>query len=139
MELENDLREFLSKGNQLEYDISCAEPGQIGLYHLDELKPGVVWIYPESDDGYYEIPAVDLTSKNDHYAPEYLLLWLPNEKMYGAWDCDHLVLTVFPETTWKEIVKNPLPYINAQWEDGGEVYEPTHYPLKPGCPYDKEC
>lgn len=67
--------------------------------------------------GYYEVPAISLTNKCENYDPEFLLLWLPNEKLYGAWDSDDWYLFVFPGKTWTDIVNDPRTYITAMWFD----------------------
>ena len=141
MEIPEDLKAFLARGDQLFYDYSKAEPEKIELCSLNELSTGVIWLAPEDEyaDGYHEIPALNLVSNCETYEPDYILLWLPNEKLYGAWDCDHWQLTVFKDTTWTDIVKNPLPYINAQWYPGkgyGQLYRPySKYPFKQGMPF----
>ena len=56
MNIEQSLENYLSSGNQLSYDFSKAEPGEVKLCSLEELKLGVVWVSPEQGDGYYEIP-----------------------------------------------------------------------------------
>jgi hypothetical protein len=115
--------EFLQEGRQLEYDHSRIEAGEVKLKRLDELTLGEVWIDNElpgdphaGEDGSYIVPAVSLTGECQHYLPEFILLWLPHEKLFGAWDCDHGVLKVFRNTSWSEIVANPAPYLNAQWD-----------------------
>ena len=89
--------------------------------------------------GYYTVPAISLTAKCEAYSPEYILLWLPNEKMFGTWDEDHWVLLVFRGASWDDIVKDPLPYLNAQWDDAkclGSYIEPwKSYEFKPGRPF----
>lgn len=116
MELPKDLVEFLNAGNQLNYNFGEAEVGRVLLLSADEIHAGVIWLEPEDEsDCYYEIPAVNLVKDCNGYDPEFILLWLPNEKVFGAWDCDHWVLTIFPKCSWSDIANNPLPYLNAQW------------------------
>lgn len=118
--------EFLKLGKQLDYDYSKCEAGRVGLMRLDQLVLGEVRVFTEDtagleDDpraaefGYYAVPAVSLTGECASYNPEYLLLWVPDDRLFGSWDCDHSVLTVFPNITWEDIVTDPLPYLNAQW------------------------
>jgi hypothetical protein len=126
--LPNDLEIFLRSGKQFDYDAEATETGEIELKSLSEIEPGVVWVNskvsPLNDDaphagetGYYEVPAISLTNKCENYDPEFLLLWLPNEKLYGAWDSDDWYLYVFPGKTWTDIVNDPRTYINAMWFD----------------------
>ena len=141
MDIPKDLAAFLEGNNQLNYDYSRAEPNKITLCSLAELKPGVIWLSPEDEniDGYYEIPAVNLVSSCVAYDPDFILLWLPNEKVYGTWDCDHWCINIFPNTSWTDIVENPLPYLNSQWyPDNGvsRAYKPyLKYSLKEGRPF----
>ncbi len=93
------------------------------MKRLEELAEGEIWIGTdiegdplEGTDGYYAIPAVSLTGECKAYDPEFILLWLPHEKLFGTWDCDHWVLKVFRQATWADIVANPAAYLNAQWD-----------------------
>jgi hypothetical protein len=146
----DDLREFLRKKKQLEYDASECEPGQIKLLPLSKLKLGEVWINAEAkkkkrggdphagEEGYYAIPAVNLVAEAEEYEPDFILLWLPEEELYGTWDCDHWELLVFPDVTWTDIAEDPLPYVAAQWDgpDPGVPLVPyPKYPYHPGRPF----
>ena len=143
----DDLRSFLRSRKQLEYDTTACEPGQITLLPLSKLKVGQVWVNtrpkkrPQGDphagkEGHYPIPSVNLVADAEGYDPEYILLWLPEEGLYGTWDCDHAELRVFPEVTWTDIVADPLPYISAQWEGMGVPFIPyPKYPYHPGHPF----
>lgn len=141
MELPSDLSNYLSKGLQLDYDFTKVEAGKVGLCNIGQIKLGVIWLEPndESEDTYFEIPAINLTNHCEEYDPEYLLLWLPNENLYGSWDCDHWVLTIFPDATWGDIVQNPSDYLNAQWNPNnsiGKTFDPhSTYKLKSGRPF----
>jgi hypothetical protein len=138
--------EFLRAGKQLEYDESQCEAGSVGLNRLAQLSLGAVWIGTESEsdphhdeDGYYAIPAVSLSGECASYSPEFILLWLPEERLFGAWDCDHWILTVFPDATWEDIVADPLTYLNSQWYPGagsGVPFQPwPKYEFKLGRPF----
>ncbi|MDB6136131.1 MAG: hypothetical protein JWM59_4374 [Verrucomicrobiales bacterium] len=37
---------------------------------------------------------------------------------FGAWDCDHLILTMFPNAGRERIMERLPQYINAQWYPG---------------------
>jgi len=138
MNIENALEDYLRSGNKLTYDFSKAEPGEVRLCTLDELNLGVVWVSPESGGGYYEIPAVSLTNYCVAYDPEFILLWLPNEQVYGAWDCDHWELIVFEGASWSDIANDPASYINAQWDSQSplakKVIPSSGYELQQGMP-----
>jgi hypothetical protein len=128
LNLPKDLQAFLQEGRQLEYDAAHSEPGRVVLKSLAELEIGAIWINSDEsplmnddpnagEDGYYEVPAVSLTAACEGYDPDFILLWLPHERLLGTWDCDQWDLRVFPGTTWWNIVQDPTPYLNAQWSD----------------------
>lgn len=144
--LPEDAVEFLRTGRQLDYDYSRIEAGQVKLKRLDELTQDEVWVGTDipgdphaGEKGYYAIPAVSLTGECEGYDPEFILLWLPGEKLFGTWDNDHWVLSVFRNTSWKEIVAKPAPYINAQWDvhdELGSLFIPWRdYDFKRGMPF----
>ncbi len=140
MELPDDLTAYLKAKADLLYDYNSVEPDYVGIIDFDKLEIGQVWIEGEtSDRSYYEIPAINLTDQCESYDPEYILLYLPKEKMYGTWDCDHWNLYVFPETSWTDIMKNPAPYINQQWDPKDEIgvlFDPkNNYVLNSGMPF----
>jgi hypothetical protein len=141
-----DAVEFLRRGGQLDYDPSLCEPGEVTLKRLEQLELGEVWVGTDMDgdpnegqDGYYAIPAVSLIAECEGYDPEFILLWLPNEKLFGAWDNDHWKLDVFHGCSWSDIVAQPEIYLNAQWDPASGVGTPfspwLHYELKPGMPF----
>ncbi len=145
-ELPKAAAEFLRAGRQLAYDPSSIEAGEVKLKHLDELTLGSVWIATKmlsdphyGERGYYSISAVSLTSQCANYDPEFLLLWLPREKLFGTWDNDHWVLKVFCGIGWEDIIARPAPYLNAQWDPQdrlGSVFIPwPRYEFKPGRPF----
>ncbi len=138
--------EFLKSGRQLTYDFRKIEAGEVKLKSLDKLTLGKVWIGTDlpgdphaRETGYYAIPAVSLTGECRNYDPEFILLWLPRERLFGTWDCDHWVLKVFRNADWPAIVSNPAVYINAQWnlnDRVGETFVPwPQYEFKAGRPF----
>jgi|ERR1051325_938356 hypothetical protein len=141
--LPDETVEFLSAGKQLSYDFKSVEPGEVKLKRFEDLVLGEVWIDTDMDgdphqweSGRYDVPAVSLSGECKAYSPEYILLWLPNEKVFGAWDNDHGVLTVFRGASWADIVANPAPFIDAQWNPSSGVgtrFQPwPNYPFKVG-------
>lgn len=129
--LPHDLKKFLQSGNQLQYDPSQSEAGQVGLYSLPELWLANLLVNtydtpledgdPHEGKSGYLVPAVSLTKSCENYDPDFLLLWLPTEDRYGNFDTEHGNLLVFPNTTWGDIVKDPVRYLNSQWEPQGGV------------------
>jgi hypothetical protein len=120
--LPSDAVAFLRAGRQLEYDFAAAVPGEVKLRVFDELELGEAWIStiiksdPHFEEfGYYAVPAISLTEDCEEDDSEYILLWLPHERLFGTWDSDRWLLTVFEHSTWTDIVENPITYINAQW------------------------
>ena len=131
--------EFLKSGSQLIYDYNHVEAGEVKLKRLDQLTEEAVWIGTEmeedphfGEDGYYRISAVSLTGECKNYNPQFILLWLPKEKMFGTWDCDHWILKVFRDTDWSHILANPAAYLNAQWD----VYDKLAVPFVPWPKYE---
>ena len=121
--LPDDAVEFLRAGRRFEYDASRVEAGEVKLKRLEELSLGEVWIGTDmngdphaGEDGYYAISAVSLIGECKAYDPDFILLWLPQERLFGTWDCDHWVLKVFRGASWSDIVASPAAYINAQWD-----------------------
>ena len=137
--LPSDLETFLKKGKQLEYNPDEFEFGKVELKEFSDLELGAVWVNlaqspliendPHAEEeGYYEVPAVSLIydceycDYNDHYF-EFILLWLTNEKLFGSWDNHNWNLYVFPNATWNDIVKNPIPFLNVRLESDSSVAE----------------
>ena len=151
LNLPEDLVAFLNSGRKLEYDASRCECGRIGLLPLSSLEPGRVWVTPEftaleesdphkGEEGYYEVPAVNLVGECPAYDPEFILLWLPEDRLFGGWDSDHGILIVFPDATWTDVVRDPLQYIQSQWDEDychvGRLFVPwPKYEFKPGRPF----
>ncbi len=140
MNLPEDVTEFLKSKAELIYDHKSVEPNFVGIIDFDKLEVGKIWIEGETDEkSYYEIPAINLTDKCEYYSPEFILLYLPNEKLFGTWDSDHWNLYVFPNTTWTDIIKSPATYINQQWNPKKEIgilFDPkVDYKLIKGWPF----
>ncbi len=124
-----DLREYLTRENHLEYDAEDCEAGRITLKRLRSLRIKDIYVdsenspLEESDPnagkrGYYAISAVSLLASCEGYDPEGILVWLPDQSTFGTWDNDHWDVLVFPNVSWTDIVKDPVPFINAQWRHG---------------------
>lgn len=137
---------FLRAGSQFDYNPAECEAGIVGLKKLNQLKLGEIWIGTDlegdpnlHEDGFYSVPAVSLTGKCASYDPEFILLWLPNEKLFGTWDCDHWSLLVFPKASWSDIVASPAPHLNSQWDPdctvGNAIAPWTRYEFKRGRPF----
>jgi hypothetical protein len=144
--LPDDTVEFFRAGRQFEYDYTRIEAGEVKLKRFDELSLGEVWIGTDipgdphiGEDGYYSIPAVSLTGECKNYDPDFILLWLPQERLFGTWDCDHWVLQVFRGANWPDMVANPAAYLNAQWDVNDALGSPfipwPDYEFKRGRPF----
>ncbi|MFZ2970173.1 MAG: hypothetical protein WA063_03435 [Minisyncoccia bacterium] len=130
LKIPKDLEDFLRRREELEYDKFQCEAGQVKLTKLEDLRlenlrintKKVPRISEEEDpnknkSGAYTIPAVSLISDCEDYDPEFILLWLPKEQMFGALSGEYSnELIVFPNATWNDIVNDPVEYINAQWK-----------------------
>ena len=145
-----DLVDFLKQGNQLTYNPAKCEAGQIALLAFDKLVLGEVYIDSEEsplakndphvgEKGYYAVPAINLVADCDGYDPEGILIWLPEQKVFGTWDIDHWDVLIFPNATWSDIASDPIKFINAQWWPKGvdcQYFAPfPKYPFKLGRPF----
>jgi hypothetical protein len=138
MNLPADLVAFLTAGKNLEYDPDPCEVGAVRLVPLAKLKPQrfPVAAGGENDPnagagGSYLVLAVNLIARcSEDYAPAGLLLWLPVEGRYAAWDSDHLTIDVFGEdVTWGRIAEKPVGHLEASI--GGDGYDPPFERLVP--------
>lgn len=126
MNLPPDLVAFLSAEKELEYDVDACDAGAVTLIPLKRLKLQRFPVETSSEPWYKDDPnapgvnsylvlAVDLIGEcNDEYDPAGLLLWLPIERRYAAWDSSHCTIDMFPvDVTWERIAADPLPYLEA--------------------------
>jgi hypothetical protein len=124
-----DLREFLAAGGTLQYDADECDPGKVTLCTMEQLQLCLFSVDSDDTDvededphredpGCYLVEGVDLIRDADGgYGSEGLLIWLPQDECYAAWDGGHNKMFVFDNsTTWSDIVQSPVPYLNAQWE-----------------------
>jgi hypothetical protein len=118
-----DLREFLESRGKLKYNAADCEAGAVVLKDLSQLSLATISVIPNGKQSAnaYRVQAVSLTHECEGYDPEFILLWMPNEQLYGSWDADHSRLLVFPLTKWTDIVQNPIPYLNSQWDVHSDV------------------
>lgn len=136
LNLPKDLVDFLAAGKQLEYDPDACDAGVVKLVPLAKLKPQRFPVETSGDDfrkddpnapgvNSYLVLAVNLIAKcNDNYNPAGLLLWLPIERRYAAWDSDHCTIDMFEaKVTWDRIATDPIPYIEASCGGGPEDSE----------------
>ena len=130
MDLPKDLKDFFIQEKELEYDATKCECGRVRLVPYNDLRVETVNVsidtvlpddevdrLPDEEIGYYKVPVINLTNGCKGYDPEYILLWLPNEKQYGTYDSTHGWLGCFIGAEWKDIAKDPIKYINSQWHD----------------------
>lgn len=90
-------------------------------YHLNHKEPG-------DDPGLrFDIEGVDLLCECKNHTPDGILVYFPEFQEYGCWDCDHLLITMYPEISWCKIEKRLPEYVNAQWYP--ELAK--HYLLRP--------
>ena len=131
MKVYSELEAFLKKGLSLKYEISQSECGQLTLKNYSDLTEEIIEVELEEDHyssveqlkngpyGHYKITAVNLIESCQAYFPDHIILWLPHEESFGTFDTDHSRLSIFENIEWSHITKNPLPYINSQWNDHG--------------------
>jgi len=149
--LPQDYIDFLQSGKTLNYNPKICLCGKLELLPLKYLFYSEVYVDSEnatfakfdphaSEYGYYPVPAVDLVASCDRYSPDGILVWLPDQGLFGSWDCDHYDLIIFPGVTWTQIVAAPVKYINSQWYPKGvicEYFQPfPRYHFKTGDPWD---
>jgi hypothetical protein len=142
IKLPDDLRDFLQDEKLLEYDFGKCDAGKVTLNTFSELQLANLWVNTyrtsaENDDPNqgevgYLVPAISLTKDCQDYDPRFLLLWLPEENLYGGFDTDHGNIWVFPDTTWTNIKENALVYLNAQWNPMSGI----SIPFKPWLKYE---
>jgi hypothetical protein len=136
--LPNDLLSFLRLGRQLEYDEPNSEIGRLMLKSEMDLSLSTITTFPNyqsiindpySDlDGLYQIEVYDLVAESERYDKEGLLCWIVAVKRFGSVDPEHGDVLTFPDATWTDLAKAPLPYLDAQWNDGiGERVLPWLY------------
>lgn len=113
-----DLHEFLEKRCGLKYNAADCEAGAVVLKDLSQLSLATISVIPngKQSENTYQVQAISLTHECEGYDPEFILLWMPDKQLYGSWDADHLRLLIFPHTKWTDIVQNPIPYLNSQWD-----------------------
>lgn len=130
MRIPRDLEDFLKDGKELEYDRYRCEAGRVELTRFENLKLENLRIstkrisrISEQEDpnknknGSYIVPAVSLVSKCEHYDSDFVLLWLPQEQLFGSLSGEYVnELLIFPDADWSDIAKDPVTYINAQWK-----------------------
>jgi len=151
LKLPQDLIDFLQANKTLDYDSAECEAGLITLLPVNQLSLGEVYVDSRGspliktdphagEEGYYSIPAVNLVAACEGYDPEGILIWLPEQELFGTWDCDHWDVRVFPGANWTDIMDDPVKYINAQWkpdEVENEYFIPwPKYPFNKGLPWD---
>jgi len=125
MLLPDDFSDFLKAGRQLIYDPKACDCGTLTLLPLEKLSVSqfriftseiqFVWGDPHHCKGHYYVPAVNLVETCQDYDPFGILVWIPLEGLFGTWDTDHHIMSVFPKVTWSQIVQDPIRYITAQW------------------------
>jgi hypothetical protein len=127
LDLPDDLADFLAAGRQLDYDPEECAAGRVVLLPREQLKLELFATMADSsairdedphqgENGCYLVPGVNLVASCAGYSPSGILMWLPVERCYAAWDSSHLGIRVFPSTTtWRDIAADAPKYINAQW------------------------
>ena len=115
------------QGGQLRYDASQCAAGKVVLHELSQLEYGTCGVSSydtdvadedpnKGEDGWYRVPMVSLVADCENYAPDYLLVWLPDEQLFGTYDVEHRHLRVFPGAAWSDLRSDPVKYINSQWD-----------------------
>lgn len=130
LEIPLELKAFLTKGMQLDFEHQKSEVGRIKLVTIKQLKISFAEVkswdteYEDEDpyaelDGYYLIPAINLVIWSDLYEPEGILAWFPTFKSYGSFDNEHQTFLLFQHVTWNDILIDPVLYLDEQWKHSG--------------------
>jgi hypothetical protein len=129
--LPDDLVGFLQSGQEWNYNAAACAMGAVTLNGLPELKVETFHLQTyatpwededpnaeDEEDNFYLVPAVSLVKACENYLPKFLLVWLPQEGLYGSGDEEHGHLLTFPGATWKDIAEQPATYMEAQFTPG---------------------
>lgn len=159
-DLPNDLKEFLRREGQLEYDVKRSRIGQIRLKKWDDIDLATVDIRHDSHlgriDGYaslegtYPVPVFNLVEKSLQFSVVGIFGWLPTIESYGVIDVEQSEVIVFPGVTWQGVVQDPIKYLDVLWrvptQDWVQSILPwLYFPLHLDCrnyviePYPKIC
>lgn len=126
--------EFLKSGQQLAYNPAKCEAGLVKLKRFEELAVSTITISsersmfkaedPHADEwGYYFVHSVDLVDECRAYGAEGILIWLPDYRVFGQWDCDHHDVVTFPRASWADVMKAPARFLGAQWDYKADFIE----------------
>ncbi|MFC0019007.1 hypothetical protein ACFFQ7_14865, partial [Roseibacillus persicicus] len=147
--LPTDLREYLSENSGAVLALNPAKRSHVNVENvrlkrlndleitevpLDSADYGLNWESHGLDPSterlaenrlFYKFRIIDLIAEElDGRFGEYgIFSWFCDLERYGTWDETHYVIYTFPETTWSDIMKEPMKYINAQWEPDNVVCE----------------
>ena len=103
LDLPGDYLEFLATGRQLDFDPEESDTGWVKLLPLEKLHRELFPVYVcdeyrehieiadphRGENGYYLVDGVSLVGECEHYDPCGILMWLPVERCFGAWDQEH--------------------------------------------------
>lgn len=142
IELPSDLDSFLRDGQQFEYNVDRSEIGPIKLKDAASLYLSTISVYPNcqtiTEDpftglhGVYRVEVCDLVADSEWYEPTGLFCWLPLFQQFGTVDREHGHIVRFQDVRWTDIVNNPLPYLDAKWDDheaAVDVLPWCHFPF----------
>jgi hypothetical protein len=124
--LPREFIEFLARGAALDFNNQPCELGEIRWHSLGALKTEEFRLQtyasplestdPNKDnDGAYLVPAISLIAESSSYLPHFLFSWLPEEEAFASGDEEHGHLWFLPGVSWQQIMENPIPYLEAQW------------------------
>ena len=143
LQLPREMVSFLNSGESFQFldPADEIEFSNLSLFHSNELKiqnfPVIYnseidgdWDPNKDRSGRYLVAGISIVKTCDNYSADGLLLWLPTEERFGAWDDDHLELWVFSETVdWDSITKDPGGHLQASC--GGDGQDPPFRMLQP--------
>jgi hypothetical protein len=125
MPIPHDLLDFLSRPENRKVTLTEGEVRQIELYSPEELRiqkftvdgnelflNGPLSFDPGETREYEGYP---LVKRCNDYSPDGVLVWFPEFSAYGAADCGHGRILLYPGVSWSQICREPTWYYNGQW------------------------
>ena len=133
--LPNETVAYLRTRQDFDYARDSCECGLVTLLRPEQL--GVVSFtvsgYERSVPAFaeYSVRCVDLLADVEWYSCEGVLAWMIDEKMFCTVDNDHDHLFAFPGVSWGEIVSDAPRFLNVQWQNNSDYWEPWKHDYLP--------
>lgn len=131
-----DAVEFLRTGHGLDYPPESCDFDEVILRSIKDLRIDELRVVgPEDDEeppyAGYLIRVIDLVATVEDDVVYGLLGWLVDDEVFCTYDSGHEVLVTFPGAAWSDIQQNAGPYLNGQWDEDRNEFEPWNHGHKP--------